>query len=100
MTTTRTDRGSTETTTIYSENGDLTYERIFARHGDGPSQSMMVGNSLKSDVVPAIQAGSWGVYVPHEHTWAFEHAEPPVGEPRFKQLDHLGELAHLIQKIG
>ena len=31
---------------------------------------MMVGNSLKSDVVPAIEAGSWGVYVPHDLTWA------------------------------
>ena len=30
---------------------------------------MMVGNSLKSDVVPAIEAGSWGVYVPHDLTW-------------------------------
>ena len=31
---------------------------------------MMIGNSLKSDVVPAIEAGGWGVYVPHELTWA------------------------------
>lgn len=34
MTTTRTDRGSTDTTTIYSENGDLTYERAFAARLD------------------------------------------------------------------
>ena len=77
-----------------------TYERIFARHGDGPSGSMMVGNSLKSDVVPAIGAGSWGVYVPHALTWALEHAEAPVSEPRFKQLAHLGELIGLLRQIG
>ncbi len=73
-----------------------TYERIFTRYGDGPGRSMMVGNSLKSDVLPAIQAGSWGVYVPHSITWAFEHAEVPMEEPRFKQLAHLGELIELL----
>jgi putative hydrolase of the HAD superfamily len=85
---------------IVSDKTVATYERIFARHGDGPARSMMVGNSLKSDVVPAIQAGSWGVYVPHGLTWALEHAEPPVAEPRFKQVAHLGELLGLIEQIN
>ena len=39
---------------IVSDKSRTTYERIFARHGDGPDRAMMVGNSLKSDVVPAI----------------------------------------------
>jgi putative hydrolase of the HAD superfamily len=85
---------------IVSDKNVSTYERIFTRYGDGPARSMMVGNSLKSDVVPAIKAGSWGVYVPHGLTWALEHAEPPVEEPRFKQLAHLGELIGLIAQIG
>jgi len=85
---------------IVSDKTAATYERVFTRYGDGPSRSMMVGNSLKSDVLPAIQAGSWGVYVPHSITWAFEHAEVPVGEPRFKQLAHLGELIELLGTLG
>jgi putative hydrolase of the HAD superfamily len=85
---------------IVSDKTVSTYERIFTRYGDGPSRSMMVGNSLKSDVVPAIRAGSWGVYVPHSVTWAFEHDEAPVNEPRFKQLPHLGELGELLRQIG
>jgi putative hydrolase of the HAD superfamily len=76
-----------------------TYDRIFSRHGDGPEKSMMVGNSLKSDVVPALQAGGWGVYVPHDLTWVLEHAEPPVDEPRFRQLAHLGELPDLLAAL-
>ena len=60
---------------------------------------MMVGNSLKSDVVPAIEAGSWGVYVPHELTWVLEHVEPPVSAPRFRQIVDLGELPALIESI-
>lgn len=85
---------------IVSDKTVSTYERIFTRHGEGPARSMMVGNSLKSDIVPAIQAGSWGVYVPHGLTWVLEHAEPPVTEPRFKQLAHLGELTGLLGQIS
>lgn len=84
---------------VVSEKNAATYERIFSRHGDGPSRSMMVGNSLKSDVVPAIRAGGWGVYVPHALTWALEHSEEPTDEPRFRRLEHLGELPELIAQL-
>ncbi|ESX83581.1 HAD family hydrolase [Mesorhizobium sp. LSHC412B00] len=84
---------------IVSDKSAATYARIFGRHGS-PQTSMMVGNSLKSDVVPAIEAGSWGVYVPHELTWVLEHVEPPVAAPRFRQIVDLGELPALIESIG
>lgn len=84
---------------IVSDKAAATYERIFARHGDGADQAMMVGNSLKSDVLPAIAAGSWGVHVPHALTWALEHAEAPTEEPRFKTIEHLGELPGLVGRL-
>ena len=85
---------------IVSDKSAATYARIFARHGDGPQRSLMVGNSLKSDVVPAIDAGAWGVYVPHELTWAVEHAEAPLAAPRFREIADLGELPSLIESIA
>jgi len=85
---------------IVSDKTTATYERVFDRHADGPSHSMMVGNSLKSDVIPAIEAGSWGVHIPHDLTWALEHAEAPVGNARYSRLAHLGELVDLVAKIG
>jgi putative hydrolase of the HAD superfamily len=84
---------------IVSGKNAATYNRIFSRHGDGPEHSMMVGNSLKSDVVPAIEAGGWGVHVPHELTWVLEHVEPPIAEPRFRQIADLGHLPALIESI-
>src|SRR5690606_12602591 len=54
---------------MVSDKEATTYRRIFARHGEGPERAMMVGNSLKSDVVPAIAAGAYGVHVPHDLTW-------------------------------
>ncbi|MCX7305120.1 MAG: HAD family hydrolase [Hyphomicrobiales bacterium] len=84
---------------IVSDKKISTYERIFGRHGGGPGAAMMVGNSLKSDILPAIAAGSWGVYVPHDLTWAYEHAETPSGEPRFRSVAHLGEVVGLVAEI-
>ncbi|MCF6119243.1 HAD family hydrolase [Mesorhizobium muleiense] len=85
---------------IVSDKSPATYISIFSRHGDGAEKSMMVGNSLKSDVVPAIEAGSWGVHVPHVLTWALENVEPPVTAPRFRQIADLSELPRLVESIG
>lgn len=83
---------------VSNKNAD-TYRRAFARHGDGPKRGMMVGNSLKSDVLPAIEAGAWGVHIPYPVTWALEHADAPAGEPRFRVLENLGELPALLAAI-
>jgi len=84
---------------IVSDKSAATYERIFTRHGDGPGRAMMVGNSLKSDIVPAIKAGCWGVYVPHSLTWAVEQDEAPDREARYRHIAHLGELPDIVRQI-
>ncbi|WP_424988548.1 HAD family hydrolase [Microbulbifer sp. S227A] len=85
---------------IVSEKTAASYAAIFARHGEGAERGLMVGNSMRSDVVPMIAAGGWGVYVPHGVAWEIEHAEPPVDAPRYRALDDLGGLAWLLARIG
>jgi putative hydrolase of the HAD superfamily len=85
---------------IVSEKTAATYSEIFARHGTGPAQAMMVGNSMRSDVVAPIEAGCWGVYVPHGLVWEIEKAEVPSGSSRFKELQNLGELASFVHSLG
>jgi putative hydrolase of the HAD superfamily len=84
---------------IVSEKDADTYRSAFARHGDGAERAVMVGNSLKSDVVPAIEAGSWGVHVPHDVTWELEHAEPPTHADRFRIEASLAEAAAFIRSL-
>jgi putative hydrolase of the HAD superfamily len=84
---------------IVSEKTAQTYQRIFARHGDGPERAVMVGNSLKSDVVPAIAAGAYGVYVPHELTWVLEHEVAPEDNPRFRRIPDVGQLPPLLGQM-
>ena len=85
---------------IVSDKTETTYRTAFARHGTGADQAMMVGNSLKSDVIPALEAGSWGVYVPHEHEWAYEAAEAPVAHRRFHAITDLGDLPALVDQLA
>lgn len=81
---------------IVSDKNEATYRRIFERHTEGPAHTVMIGNSLRSDILPALAAGSHAVYVPHDLTWAYEHADEPHDEPRYARIAHLGELAPFL----
>ncbi|MDQ0454966.1 HAD family hydrolase [Rhizobium paknamense] len=85
---------------IVSDKTATVYRRIFSKHGEEPERAMMVGNSLKSDVVPALATGAWGVFVPHELTWVLEHVEKPVDAPRFRELPDLRALPELVASIN
>ncbi|WP_424971406.1 HAD family hydrolase [Dinoroseobacter sp. S76] len=84
---------------IVSDKTPDTYTRAFATDPHGPAGAMMVGNSLKSDVIPAIAAGAYGVHVPHDLTWELEHAAPPVESQRFHEVPDLGALLPLIDRL-
>ena len=84
---------------IVSEKTAQTYHDIFARHGGGAAQALMVGNSMRSDIVPMIDAGGWGVHVPHDLLWDLEHAPAPTDSPRYHEIANLGQLPDLLAQI-
>ena len=55
--------------------------------GDVPAA--MIGNSIRSDILPALEAGAFGLYVPFHRTSPLEQAEPPVGHDRFREFSTL-----------
>ena len=75
------------------------YHEIFHRYGCDPAGAAMIGNSMKSDVVPVLEAGGWGIYVPHGLVWALEHHEPPEDHPRYREIPDLGDLPDLIATL-
>ena len=77
---------------IVSEKRVETYERIFARYGVIPSDALMAGNSMRSDILPALEAGAWAAFIPFELVWAHEAADAPVGHPRYVELKSLADL--------
>ena len=62
-------------------------------------RAMMVGNSLRSDVLPVLGAGGWGVHVPHPLTWSHEAAEVPESH-LFRAIPDLGALPGLVGEFG
>ena len=85
---------------IVSDKTPATYQQAFAHAGSDPTRAMMVGNSIRSDVVPALEAGAWGVHVPHGLTWEYERAEPPITQARFRAIEDLGDLPDLVGEIS
>jgi putative hydrolase of the HAD superfamily len=85
---------------IVSEKTAGHYLRVFERHSVSPAEALMAGNSMRSDVWPALEAGAYAVHIPSEHEWARERADDPASEPRFARLASLGELAALVGQIN
>jgi len=84
---------------IVSEKERATYDRIFDRHGTGPAEAVMVGNSMKSDVLPALEAGAFAVHIPYAVTWAHELADAPERHPRYGALETIAELPDWIANL-
>lgn len=85
---------------IVSEKRAETYRRLYARHGVAPEATLMAGNSVRSDILPALEAGGHAALIPYPLVWAHEEAEPPHGHPRFRQFDTLGELVPWLDGWG
>ena len=86
---------------IVSDKNPAVYGRVFGARVFGPARrAVMVGDSMRSDVLPALEAGAWAVHVPADTVWALERAEAPEGHPRFRSLADLGGLAALLATLG
>ncbi|MBP8062498.1 MAG: HAD hydrolase-like protein [Brevundimonas sp.] len=83
---------------IVSEKDRGTYDRIFARHGTGADEAVMAGNSMKSDVLPALEAGAFAVHIPYVITWAHELADAPENHARFGALENIAALPAWIEQ--
>ena len=79
-------------TAIVKEKDTAAYRRLVEDRGLDPKSTWMVGNSPKSDINPALEAGLGAVFVPHARTWILEQQEIRRGYPRLVVLERFGEL--------
>ena len=77
---------------IVSDKTPATFARIFAARGVAPGRALMAGDSLRSDILPALAAGAFAAHVPHGIAWSHEQAAEPDGHPRYRRLDSLADL--------
>ena len=85
---------------ILSEKDGAAYARVLARHGVAAAEFAMVGNSVKSDILPVLELGGAGVHIPYHITWQHEHApETHLEHPRFRQVEHITQLAEVLARL-
>jgi putative hydrolase of the HAD superfamily len=84
---------------IVSDKKADTYKKICTRHGGKVERTLMAGNSIRSDVLPMIEAGGYGVYIPFEILWDHEHEEVPEETERFYAVKNISALPGLISKL-
>ena len=75
------------------------YRSILDRYGVDPRRFLMVGNSLRSDVLPVLGVGGWAVHVPAALSWSHEEADPPGATHQYFELPALAQLPPLVETI-
>ena len=81
---------------VMSEKKVPDYQKLMRRLDQDPDSFLMIGNSLKSDVLPVLEIGGYGVHVPFHTTWEHEKVEAKVEHPRFHQLEKIEDLRGLL----
>lgn len=85
---------------IVSDKKRENYGAVLGRLSIAPADFLMVGNSLRSDILPVLDLGGTAVYVPQELTWVHESGElPPSDRAGFHQIEHLGQLPALVERL-
>lgn len=89
---------------IVAEKDRPTYARVAAQVGVAPERLLMVGNSVRSDILPVLELGGWAVHIPYAVTWALERADvggDGVPVDRYVQLGSIRQVpAHLAELLG
>ena len=83
---------------VVSEKSEDVYRALLARYGVAAERFLMIGNSLKSDVLPVVGIGGQAVHIPHHTTWAHEIVEH-TGDAAYVELEHIGQLPELVQRL-
>ena len=81
---------------IMSDKREADYLKLIKHLDIPPSEFVMVGNSLKSDVLPVLEIGGHAFHIPYHTTWAHEIVEHTIDHPNFKELAHIKDVLSFL----
>jgi putative hydrolase of the HAD superfamily len=85
---------------IVSDKNPASYAALLSRHHPRPEGFLMIGNSLRSDVLPVVALGARAVHIPYRLTWAHERVSPAeLAGASYTELEHLGQLPELVGRL-
>ena len=77
---------------IVSEKNDHEYQKLIKHLDIKPSEFLMIGNSLKSDILPVLNIGGHAFHVPYHTTWEYERVDKNIDHPNFKELETVKDV--------
>lgn len=82
---------------VMSEKDEENYRKLIRHLDIDPAEFLMIGNSLKSDILPVLRIGGHGIHIPYHITWQHEVVEHAVEHDNFRSVTHVSEaLEHLL----
>ncbi len=81
---------------VMSDKAELDYEKMLGRLEIKPAEFFMIGNSLKSDVLPVLGIGGHAVHIPYHTTWEHEKISHKVEHPNFKTLEKISDVLDIL----
>ena len=81
---------------VMSDKTDLDYIKMLYRLECKPQDFIMIGNSLKSDVLPVLNIGGTGIHIPYHTTWEYEKIDFEIQHDNFKSITNLNELFDIL----
>jgi putative hydrolase of the HAD superfamily len=84
---------------IIGDKDSRSYRLLLAKYNLDPGRFLMVGNSLRSDILPVLELGGVAVYIPYEHTWSHENSEFTSEPKAYYELENIGQLPALVARL-
>ena len=81
---------------VMSDKQEVNYEKLLKRLEIKPEEFFMIGNSLKSDVLPVLAIGSYAVHIPFHTTWEHETISHTVEHPNFRTLEKISDVLEIL----
>lgn len=85
---------------IVGDKSVRSYQTLLNKYDIDPKQFLMVGNSLRSDILPALAIGSQAVYIPYENSWSHENdVDYDLNPGDYYEIEHIGKLPELLESL-
>ena len=82
---------------VMSDKTELDYQKMLGRLDCQPEDFLMIGNSLKSDVLPILNIGGYAIHIPYHTTWEFEKIDFEIEHKNFNTITNLSELFDILK---
>lgn len=85
---------------VVGDKSKETYQELLGKYRFEPSRFLMIGNSMRSDVIPVLEIGGQAVLIPYDQTWFYENDnEHTITTADYYEIEHLSQLPDLIRSI-